>query len=87
MTDLEHIPDTIGRTPPHDNDAERAVLGSCLQSPTALTNTQQILTAADFYQPRHETIWHAVTRLHQAGDPVDAITVAMLSSSSACGGA
>lgn len=74
--ELEHIPDTLGRTPPNDQDAEKAVLGSCLQSATALHNTLPILTATDFYQPRHETIWHSITRLHNAGDPVDAITVA-----------
>lgn len=59
-----------------DVDAERAVLGSALRSPTAATTAAGMLTAADFYRPTHEAVWAAITTLRDAGDPVDTITVA-----------
>lgn len=62
--------------PPQDLDAERAVLGSAMISATALDELLDTVTAADFYRPAHETIWHAVTALATRGEPVDPITLA-----------
>lgn len=62
------------RTPPHDDDAERSVLGAVLLSRKAL-EAVDYLKAADFYKPAHETIFGTVLRLAAKGDPVDAVTV------------
>jgi hypothetical protein len=59
----------------NDPDAERQVLGAALTSPAALDDLTQTVTGRDFYDPWHETIWHAITHLHDDGRPVDVITV------------
>ena len=62
-------------SPPRDAAAEAAVLGSVLQSPTALTEVAPTLAGEDFYDPRHELVWDAVCALADAGEGVDPITV------------
>lgn len=62
-------------TPPHDHDAERAVLGACLMSTAALDTCREIVNGWDFYRPAHETIWDGITAVQESGEPVDAITV------------
>jgi hypothetical protein len=59
----------------NDPDAERQVLGAALTSPAALDDLTQTVTGRDFYDPWHETIWHAITHLHDDGRPVDVITI------------
>lgn len=61
--------------PPQDTAAEQAVLGSLLQSPDTVADVSEMLVAADFYKPAHETIYRAVLQLAAAGEPVDPITV------------
>ena len=60
--------------PRHDLASERLVLGAVLagHKPDPLA---KILNAADFYQPRHEAIWHAVMRVADAGNPIDIASV------------
>lgn len=64
------------RVPPHDVDAERAVLGAMLLSPVAVERAMGILGGAHFYQPRHETIYAAIVDVHRATANADPITVA-----------
>lgn len=63
------------RTQPHDLDAERAVLGSMMLSPTAVDGCEHLLRAADFYDARHGMIFAAIKDLRRRGSPVDAIQV------------
>jgi replicative DNA helicase len=65
-----------GRIPPHSDDAEKAVLGSMLASPEAVTAAIQQLTADTFYDPRHAKIWRAMTDLFERSAPIDLVTVA-----------
>lgn len=64
------------RLPPHDLDAEQAALGGMLLSKHAIGDVAEILEPADFYQPRHETIYTAILDLYADGQPADAVTVA-----------
>ena len=64
------------RIPPHSDDAEKAVLGSMLASPEAVTAAIQQLTADTFYDPRHAKIWRAMTDLFERSAPIDLVTVA-----------
>lgn len=59
----------------HDVVAEQSVLGAMLLSREAIQDAAELLTGADFYQPRHETIFRTITATHAAGKPVDAVTV------------
>lgn len=64
------------RIPPHNLDAERALLGACLYSRRAIDDTLGTIGPADFYKPTHGHIWHAIATLTADGQPVDHLTVA-----------
>ncbi len=65
-----------GRAMPHSLDAEQAVLGAVLWSPTALAEVIEVIQAEDFYRPHHRTVFEGVLELFAAGQAVDAVTVA-----------
>ena len=71
-----HRPDNTTATPPHDRDAERAIIGSCLLDKQAIASSSEIITPADFYHPAHELIYDTITHLYARLHPVDPITVA-----------
>ncbi|BDR53805.1 replicative DNA helicase [Bombiscardovia nodaiensis] len=64
------------RVPPHDDDAEMAVLGGMLMSKDAIGEVSQMIDVTDFYQPKHQTIYQAVITLFASSQPVDAVLVA-----------
>jgi replicative DNA helicase len=65
------------RIPPHNLQAEQAVLGATLLSRDAVAAAAETgLSADEFYKPNHGHIYAAVLRLDRRGDPIDPITVA-----------
>ena len=60
--------------PPHDLDAERAVLGALLSG--ALMADVQPLASADFWRPAHQLIYEAITSLTHDGKPAEPVAVA-----------
>lgn len=60
---------------PHD-EAEKHVLGSLMHTRRAIEEVQPLLDPGDFYAPRHETIYQAITALAGRGEGVDPVTVA-----------
>lgn len=68
-----------GRRPPHDVDAEQAVLGALLLAPDLAAELATHLDGPDFYRPNHETIWNAIHQVatDTTGDiRVDSVTLA-----------
>ena len=65
----------IDRVPPHNLDAEVSVLGSMLLSADAIDEVTDVVGPADFYRGAHRSIFEAITALHDAGEPADAVTV------------
>lgn len=65
----------FGRTPPNDQAAEQAVLGSMLLSKDAIADVVEALRGQDFYRPAHELVFDAVLDLYGRGEPADALTV------------
>ena len=63
------------RVPPHDLEAEKAVIGAMLVSETAVSAVAERLTAEDFYSEVHRIIYGAMTRLFARGDPIDQLTL------------
>lgn len=64
------------KTPPHDDDAERALLGAALLDIAALDEAIDQIDAGDFYRERHRHIWRAMCSLHECGvDTIDVITL------------
>ncbi|MDQ3303185.1 MAG: replicative DNA helicase [Actinomycetota bacterium] len=63
------------RVPPHDLEAERAVIGAMLVSETAVASVAEALDAEDFYSEVHRIIYRAMMRLYSKGEPIDQLTL------------
>jgi replicative DNA helicase len=63
------------KAPPHDLDAERAVLGAILMRNKAYLEIRDRLTTQDFYRHAHGLIFDAIEDLHAGGTGIDLITV------------
>jgi len=63
------------RVPPHNLDAESAVLGALLLSKEALDNVVQGLRPADFYRQAHRTIFETILTMSTEGLEVDVLTL------------
>jgi hypothetical protein len=63
------------RLPPHNLDAEEAVLGAVLAAGRLLVEVAALIEEVDFYRPAHRTIWRAILRLADRGQPTDPVTV------------
>ncbi len=71
--------DVAGRVPPHNDDAEAAVLSAILTEARAFDTVVEILPNGDpFYTDAHRRIYDTAVELHQKGQPVDIQTVASL---------
>jgi replicative DNA helicase len=63
------------RQPPHNLEAEEAVLGAVLASGRLLVEVAGLVEEVDFYRPAHRAIWRAILRLADRGEPTDPVTV------------
>jgi len=66
----------VGREPPHDLDAEAALLGAMLLSRAAATTGIELVGPTDFYKPAHGHIFEAIARLVLGNRSADPVTVA-----------
>ena len=66
------------RLPPHDQEAERSVLGSMMRDNSVIGDVVQILHRAElFYAFAHQEVFKAITHLAvEKGHPADAVTLA-----------
>ena len=68
--------DIPSRIPPHNLDAERAVLGAILlEGREALPRVVEVLRLSDFYTEAHRAIYEAMLTLFDRGAPVDSLTL------------
>ena len=65
----------VNKIPPHDIDAEQAVIGSMLTDKDALIDAVEVLKPDDFYRQDNKTIYEAMLNLFGKSEPVDIITV------------
>lgn len=63
------------RLPPHNEQAERAVLGAILQSEAVLDRLGDLLTGEDFYHPVHGRIFEAAQQAVASGRRADPVTL------------
>jgi replicative DNA helicase len=70
-----HAGPEVARVPPHDLDAERAVIGAMLVSETAVSAVAEKIQAEDFYSETHRVIFAAMMKLYAQGDRIDQITL------------
>jgi replicative DNA helicase len=71
---LRPVP-TPDQQPPHNLEAEQAVLGAVLAAGRLVVEVAALVEEADFYRPAHRTIWRAILRLADRGEPTDPVTV------------
>lgn len=62
--------------PPHNTEAEEAVLGSLMIDPYAIETVASILKPEMFYVVKHAWVYQAILALHEKGQAVDLLTVA-----------
>jgi len=69
--------ETAISTPPHNPEAEIAVLGALLIDPEAFHDVADILErgAGEFYQQAHGHIWRSIAHLSEQRIPIDLLTV------------
>ncbi len=60
---------------PSNPEAERAILGACLVSKTALESTIEILRAEDFYDVYDRKFFEVLSAMYSAGKPADFVSV------------
>lgn len=63
------------RVPPHNLDAEQAVLGSVMLRAGAFHEISDILTPEAFYATKHGTIYRAMIDLFSRSEPIDLLSV------------
>lgn len=61
--------------PPHDDNAEKSVLGSLLIDRDAIALISEILTPSNFYDDIHGKIFEAMLTLYEERKPIDLVTV------------
>ena len=65
----------LQKIPPHDEEAEQAVIGSMLTDQEAVVSAIESLKSEDFYRSDNATIYEAIMSVYAKGEPIDIITV------------
>lgn len=65
----------LGKVPPHDIEAEQAILGSMLTDKDAVISAIEVLKLDDFYRTDNKSIYEAIINLYNRAEPIDIITV------------
>ena len=73
MSELDEI---AGRVPPHDIEAEKAVLSAILLDNDAIHAVVTEVREEDFYHPAHQMLYRSMVRLRDENQPVDLTTLA-----------
>lgn len=66
---------TNGLIPPHNEEAERSVLGAGLLSKDAFSDVLEYVEEDDFYNSVNKSIFHVMREMYLAGKPIDIVTV------------
>ena len=65
----------LGKIPPHDLEAEQAVLGSMLTDKDAVISSIEVLRPSSFYREDNRLIYEAILNLYNNSEPIDIITL------------
>lgn len=66
----------LERLPPHDVEAEEAVIAALLVDPEAISKVSPILTAPDFYREQNRWVYEAANDLWERDESINQITIA-----------
>ncbi len=67
--------DSMSRVPPHDDGAEKSVLGAILLKPEAFEVVVDIVAPDDFYHEPNRLVFGAMSDLVTAAKPIDTVTL------------
>ena len=65
-----------GRVPPHDLEAEKAILSALLIDNVAIHTVLEVVSPDDFYHPAHQQMYKTMLALQEDNSPVDLHTLA-----------
>ena len=65
----------LGRIPPHDIEAEQAIIGIMLTDKDAVIAAVEVLQEQDFYREDNKIIYSAILNLYNRAEPIDIITL------------
>ena len=65
----------LGKVPPHDIEAEQAVLGSMLTDKDAGIAAMEVIKPDSFYREDDKAIYEAMQNLYNRAEPIDLITL------------
>lgn len=65
----------LGKVPPHDIEAEQAVIGSMLTDRDAVISAVEVLKPEDFYREDNKIIYESALNLYNRSEPIDIITI------------
>lgn len=63
------------KVPPHDDQAEKSVLGAILLDPSAIYQVTQFLRYEHFYTKAHQNIYESMLSLFEKQQPIDLVTL------------
>lgn len=74
---MNDVPETNRRlrTPPHNIDAERALLGALILKPDTMHDVSVSVYVESFYADKHREIYRAIFEIFTKGDPIDLLSV------------
>jgi len=64
------------RMPPHNREAERALIGTMLRDPRSIAEVLRLVRVEDYYVHAHCKIHEVIIELHGGGVPLDTVTLA-----------
>ena len=65
----------LGKVPPHDIEAEQAILGCMLTDRDSVISAIEVLKEDAFYREDNKAIYSAILALYAKSEPIDIITV------------
>lgn len=65
----------MANTQPQNLDAEISLLGALLIDPDAVVKIADLISAEDFYEPKHQKIYQAIAKLYNNHEAIDVLTV------------
>lgn len=63
------------RIPPHDIDAERALLGGIMLRPNTISDIGDMINPDSFYSGKNSHIYKTIYDLHSRGEPIDLVSL------------
>jgi len=68
-------PTTVSQPQPQNIEAEASLLGALLIDSDAIVKIADSVNAADFFDPRHQRIYEAITQLYERREAIDVLTL------------